>query len=192
MKKICRIGFTLIELLIVVAIIAILAAIAVPNFLESQVRAKVARAWADQRTCGTAFEAYAVDNRGYPPVGAPPQYSGWNGWWLDGCYFITTPIAYLTSNKSTQDPFQKPGTWPQTDIYDTNSYLHYDLRTLHPWYVQTNNYYCFMSFGPGSPHLLPNGGPPFYWTPYDPSNGTVSAGLIMFYGPSGRHWWKYP
>ncbi|MCL5269747.1 MAG: prepilin-type N-terminal cleavage/methylation domain-containing protein, partial [bacterium] len=36
-------AFTLIELLIVVAIIAILAAIAVPNFLEAQVRAKVSR-----------------------------------------------------------------------------------------------------------------------------------------------------
>src|SRR5687767_12363784 len=111
MKGNRQIGFTLIELLIVVAIIAILAAIAVPNFLESQVRAKVARAWADQRTCGTAFEAYTVDNRKYPPVGAPPAFSTWNGWWLDGCFYITTPVAYLSSNKSTQDPFDKAGNW---------------------------------------------------------------------------------
>lgn len=64
MKKVK--GFTLIELLIVVAIIAILAAIAVPNFLEAQVRSKVSRAKSDMRTLATGIEAYMVDTNGYP------------------------------------------------------------------------------------------------------------------------------
>lgn len=59
-------GFTLIELLIVVAIIAILAAIAVPNFLEAQVRAKASRAKSDLRTMITGLESYAVDHNQYP------------------------------------------------------------------------------------------------------------------------------
>jgi prepilin-type N-terminal cleavage/methylation domain-containing protein len=62
MKK----GFTLIELLIVVAIIAILAAIAVPNFLEAQIRAKVSRVRSDQRSLQVAIETYYVDNNTYP------------------------------------------------------------------------------------------------------------------------------
>jgi len=59
-------AFTLIELLIVVAIIAILAAIAVPNFLEAQTRAKIARVQSDQRTYSTALETYYIDNNSYP------------------------------------------------------------------------------------------------------------------------------
>ena len=57
-----RAAFTLIELLIVVAIIAILAAIAVPNFLEAQMRAKLTRSKSDLRTCSVAWETYRIDN----------------------------------------------------------------------------------------------------------------------------------
>jgi len=59
-------AFTLIELLIVVAIIAILAAIAVPNFLEAQTRSKVSRTASDMRSVAVAVEAYRVDNNDYP------------------------------------------------------------------------------------------------------------------------------
>jgi len=83
MKK----GFTLIELLIVIAIIAILAAIAVPNFLEAQVRAKVARVRADQRSLATGLEAYYVDNNNYPDwasqTGTGGKIGGHEYWTVD-------------------------------------------------------------------------------------------------------------
>ncbi len=55
-------GFTLIELLIVVAIIGIIAAIAIPNLLNAIDRGKQKRTMADMRSVGTAIESYAVDN----------------------------------------------------------------------------------------------------------------------------------
>ncbi len=59
-------GFTLVELLIVVAIIGILAAIAVPNFNDSLIRSKVARMHHDARILGTAIETYVIDYGWYP------------------------------------------------------------------------------------------------------------------------------
>ena len=59
-------GFTLIELLIVVAIIGIIAAIAIPNLLNAIDRGKQKRTMADMRSLGTAVESYAVDNNVYP------------------------------------------------------------------------------------------------------------------------------
>ena len=55
-------GFTLIELLIVVAIIGIIAAIAIPNLLNAIDRGKQKRTMADLRSVGTAIESYSIDN----------------------------------------------------------------------------------------------------------------------------------
>ena len=63
-------GFTLIELLIVVAIIGIIAAIAIPNLLNAIDRGKQKRTMADIRSIGTAVESYAVDNNNYPIANA--------------------------------------------------------------------------------------------------------------------------
>src|SRR5438874_2644032 len=101
-----RYAFTLIELLIVVAIIAILAAIAVPNFLEAQTRAKVSRSLNDMRAAATALEAYAVDNNSYPPHGEvlangtinfPAIQAGLTTIEYLPDRPLTTPIEYLTA-----------------------------------------------------------------------------------------------
>lgn len=65
MRRIRR-GFTLIELMIVVAIIGILAAVAIPNFLEATNEAKAARIQADLSAIGAAVEIYHIKNGTYP------------------------------------------------------------------------------------------------------------------------------
>ncbi len=114
MKK----GFTLIELLIVVAIIAILAAIAIPNFLQAQTRAKVSRAESDMRSIATAIESYYIDHNMYPAFGIEQEYTIAE-FEDDGVEYatfvaynpdddemrahgITTPTAYMTSVPSDE------------------------------------------------------------------------------------------
>ena len=87
-------GFTLIELLIVVAIIGIIAAIAIPNLLNAIDRGKQKRTMADLRSMGTAIEEYSIDNNFYPDaatladledqvtpsyIRALPANDGWGG-----------------------------------------------------------------------------------------------------------------
>ena len=71
MKK--RKGFTLIELMIVIAIIIILAAIAIPNYLRMTDRARRARVAGDFTSVATALEAFSVDWGSYPNTPGTPS-----------------------------------------------------------------------------------------------------------------------
>jgi prepilin-type N-terminal cleavage/methylation domain-containing protein len=186
-------AFTLIELLIVVAIIAILAAIAVPNFLEAQTRAKVSRAKADIRTLVTATEAYRVDHTNYPDpsdengVQQPPGSFTPLIFETKTSTQITTPIAYITSR--LDDPFPNPN--------GENSLFHFstipNIRAvindpislgLIETFLGTTVQYLYISQGPDLQHDPPN---VLSLNPtanvYDPTNGTVSVGDIIYRGP---------
>ena len=94
-----RKGFTLIELLIVIAIILILIAIALPNFLEAQIRAKVTNARAEMRGIAPAIQSYVTDWKRYPPDGF--ELPGVSGFYPEENPRIwsqlTTPSQYMTS-----------------------------------------------------------------------------------------------
>jgi prepilin-type N-terminal cleavage/methylation domain-containing protein len=94
-----RKGFTLIELLIVVVIIGILAAIAIPKFANTKEKAVVASMKSDLRNLVTAQEAFFSDNQDYaqggPYIGDGTVYTQLNG--LAG----TGTLAFTPSSNNT-------------------------------------------------------------------------------------------
>jgi prepilin-type N-terminal cleavage/methylation domain-containing protein len=185
-------AFTLIELLVVVLIIAILAAIAVPNLLEAQTRAKSARARADLRTVATALEAYCTIFGDYPPNHKNIYYSI--------PYELTTPIAFLTT-RDLLDPFSlhpDPKTIPEQYLPYARYYSYHKIvgpegmtDDNNPWEsidAPERNLTAFEKYGAWRMY---SSGPDrtFYdgiWNTnersfdieYDPTNGTVSFGNI--------------
>jgi prepilin-type N-terminal cleavage/methylation domain-containing protein len=128
-------GFTLIELLIVIAIILILIAIALPNFLEAQMRAKYARAQGELRSLMLAIESYQVDHNGQYPVDCSESTSRFSpfpsGRDLDGMDFfsfmaVTTPVVYI--KEVPQDYFQESRSIPNQVAVHGVPYLTYNYH----------------------------------------------------------------
>ncbi len=175
----------MIELLIVVAIIGILAAIAVPNFYGAQIRAKIARVKEELHSQRHALESYHMDYNMYPHSGNVPHNPR--------LHELTTPISFLSL--CPYDPFA-PG-----DLEDFSEclcnrtkspdlYYRYTAATdeegllLDQWIffnsikfnVSFSNYkWNIRSHGPNKERNDA--------FPYDVTNGIVSYGDIVLWGP---------
>ena len=216
-RRVLARAFTLIELLIVVAIIAILAAIAVPNFLEAQTRSKVSRVKADIRTLVTAIESYHVDNNAFPPpsdaTGAPIRPGRVTEWFETRMPTgLTTPVAYMTGIPS--DVFAAAAGELPLLHYTTRDYViriegdDHEFRELAEAMLGTHRLieYYILSHGPDLDHDFAalghhheadgddghdeddhGHGHDHDHDPhpalYDPTNGTVSNGDIVYFGP---------
>ncbi len=179
-------GFTLIELLIVVAIIAILAAIAIPNFLAAQTRSKVSRVSSEMRTFATGMESYFVDNNSYLPTQNVVGVTR-----LQRFIPLTTPVSYLSSipkdifSNDTGDyqyyPYWGPDYFAAVRAGNSESRF-LTVPALYSRVLGDGNLWLVFSSGPDrdyEPAVAP-------WTGfeiYDPSNGTVSNGDIFRWGP---------
>lgn len=172
-------AFTLIELLIVVAIIGILAAIAVPNFLNAQTRAKVARVYGDIKAQGTALEQYRLDNNHYPP----------SNQFYPRLLRLTTPFSYIPTLPwdifavSADDPHlhmyyhyverESEEAWFRSDWHSsksnrqTSANINLQIPGGLAWHIR--------SYGPNK--VLD------YGFPYDMTNGLNSLGDIDIWGP---------
>ena len=166
---------------------AILAAIAIPNFLEAEQRSQVSRAKADMRSLATAIEAYSVDTDTYPAWTSGPEGSIYGtlaapGGPLAGqptfrmkanasdpVMTLTTPIMYLTSVPS--DPFSPVGGQAFSYWGDNGRWLVWSAGPDKVYDITLEN--VPKAFAPdNTPSDL------LKQKTYDPTNGTVSSGDV--------------
>src|SRR5579884_2904232 len=106
-------GFTLLEMMVVVAIIAILTAILIPNFTHARAQAATSACMSNMKTIATAMELYYTDNQAYPAAVKAPVTS------------VTGLAAYL-GNQNPVDPAGS-GTYEVSASEDTSGVWSYQI-----------------------------------------------------------------
>jgi general secretion pathway protein G len=99
-------GFTLVELMIVIIILAILTAIAVPSYMVLRNRARVAAAQSEMKNIATAFEMYNADWDQYPPAET----------WVEEVE--GTAIVVNLDGNAYMDPVPTEDPWANDYVYD--------------------------------------------------------------------------
>jgi len=195
-------AFTLVELLVAVAIIGILAAIAVPNFLAAQTRSKVSRVKNDLRTLATALESYTADHN-QPPLDwnvsrGDPMLAGMlpntSGILHPGCADasglragLTTPVMYI-ADCWINDPFVKGESYDEIPFdqqkFSYNWFGPSAVRGVEPnpdyLFQEYDKYYGAWRLGSVGPDrdFYHEGSVYAASRVYDATNGTVSRGNI--------------
>ena len=170
-------AFTLIELLIVIAIILILVSIALPNFLDAQVRAKVTRAKGEIRGLATALEQYHGDYN-YYPRDQDSGAMGRNG----GLCWMTTPTSYIHSVPQDSFGSHEDEPWEVYQLGGIETFGRPCLKCLETWVLFSNGPDLRQSeLGVQGAHFdsPSNDGSS---DSYCPTNGTRSIGDIFLWG----------
>lgn len=188
-----RAGLTLVELLIVVAILAVVAAVATPTFLEAQTRTQVVQVKSDLRLLDQALTAYFVDNGGFPP----PASNGHGA----RLFRLSTPIAYYDDPKQPEPfmddalfatpPYGYHGRNNRVNIFWNNDGLpgNFSGPAIMMWYVLRSSGPDDDRDGGGASALnSTESRHDFVNFVYDPTNGTFSRGDIWRAGgvPQGN------
>ncbi len=88
-----RSAFTLVEIMVVVVLIGLLAAIAIPAFIRSKEHSVASRMINDLRQIEASFQRYALENGSWPPPGAPGVEPAGMAGYLPNCYTQTTAVG---------------------------------------------------------------------------------------------------
>jgi len=186
-------GFTLIELLIVIAIVLILIAVALPNFMEAQMRAKLTKARGDIRAIVQANELYYLDWKTYPTQSEGHIFTNPSRNRIDekGLFWLTTPVPYLTSIPFDPFPEGQDVTYETGGIEDPALKVPYgDL--LWDEIGGPLVTYAIFSGGPDQDDDVQSASPHYLYEgtgvdQYSPTNGTRSGGDIFHFG--GDSFW---